>query len=559
MKTIYKISRIAAISALFLSFGIAQAQELIPIVKKEVERNKQELKIDKLQRPFYIRYIIIDNKSLNLSASLGSIVNSGDYTDRYGMPTLLVGNYEQNNLNYIDPNIYYRVNSYPQRLSLENDEANISNTIWSALDKQYKTAAEVYETKHGIKSQQQKLEDDKVADYTSNTPVKMKIDPTSVKYDKAYWEDYIKKGSAVFAKYPDIIRSGINFTLSDLILNYYDTEGSEYSIPSPYYKVHITAGALCSDGQEINEDQYYEYSTFDRMPTMDEFLKNCDEFAKHITQLKNAPLIDEAYSGPVLIEQMALAETFHANFFNSSLIAKQKPITSEDMRYYNQSASQGNNMEMMTNKKIISRDLTVTSLSGSPEYKGVKLDGYIPVDAEAVVPEKELLLVENGVLRNMLNGRIPTKYNKKSNGHSRINFHQRSAIVAPGNVRLSSRNTFADAELKKKLIAAAKEEDLDYAYIVRRMRGNTPLAMYKIYVANGHEELVRGASLPDLTLKSFKRVLGASNKDFIYNVYSFGCFTTYIVPEALLFEELDVARDNNITFKTPYAVPQPMR
>ncbi|MCD7899213.1 MAG: metallopeptidase TldD-related protein [Bacteroides sp.] len=556
MKSFY-IKGVIIVGFILMSSGI-QAQDIIPIIKKEVDRNKAELKIDKLQRPFYIRYLVVDGKNINLSATLGSIYNSSEGPEKYGYSTLLVGDYERNNLNYMDPNIYYRIYTYPQSLSLENDPVSISTVIWNDLDKQYKTAAEVYETKQGIISQQQKPEDEKIPDYTKTDPVNIKLTSTPTKFDKAYWEDYIKKASAVFAKYPDLIKSDVYFTLMDQTIYYYDTENSQYSIPNPYYKLHVSLGTLTEDGQEVGDDLYFEHTTFEQMPQLEDFIKSCEEFADYIIQLKNAPLIDEAYTGPVLLEKMALAEAFQAYFFNSALIAKQKPTTSEDMRYYNQSASGGNDFEMMTNKKIISRDLTIKSLSGTPVYNNIKLDGYTPVDAEGVVPAKELLLVENGVLRNMLNGRIPTKNNPASNGHMRFSVHRRSTAVSPGNIQLTSRNTTSQEELKKRLLAAAKEEDLEYAYIIRRLRGNSPLALYRVYLSDGREELVRGAALPDLSIRSFKRVLGATEKEYLYNTYSYGSFVTYIIPEGLLMEELDVTRNNNITFKTPYIVPQPL-
>lgn len=140
----------------------------------------------------------------------------------------------------------------------------------------------------------------------------------------------------------------------------------------------------------------------------------------------------------------------------------------------------------------------------------------------------------------------------------RFSVHRRSTAVSPGNIQLTSRNTTSQEELKKRLLAAAKEEDLEYAYIIRRLRGNSPLALYRVYLSDGREELVRGAALPDLSIRSFKRVLGATEKEYLYNTYSYGSFVTYIIPEGLLMEELDVTRNNNITFKTPYIVPQPL-
>jgi hypothetical protein len=158
----------------------------------------------------------------------------------------------------------------------------------------------------------------------------------------------------------------------------------------------------------------------------------------------------------------------------------------------------------------------------------------------------------------MLNGRTPTKKFQHSNGHMRMHLNYMNPRIGPGNVLFTSNDTYSPDELKAKLLSTAKEEDLDYAYIVRRYRGNGPLSIYRIYVADGREELLRGAILPDFNIRSYKRMLGASDREFFYNTHSSGNFATYIVPEALLFEELEVSRNNNITFKKPFIVPQPL-
>jgi hypothetical protein len=127
----------------------------------------------------------------------------------------------------------------------------------------------------------------------------------------------------------------------------------------------------------------------------------------------------------------------------------------------------------------------------------------------------------------------------------------------PGNLQLTSNDTYTNEELKQKLIDAAKEEDLEYTYIVRRLRGANIMAIYKVDVKSGNETLVRGASISDLNIKAFKRVLGASNQDFVYNTTAFGPLTSYIIPDAMLFEELEVIRNNNINHRLPYVISRP--
>ena len=558
MNIMYKFRHILA-SALLIATSTLPAQEnmILSSIRKEVDRNKAELKIDKLQSPFYIRYIIYEDHTLDVNASLGALSNSSEYTRRLGNPTLLVGNYQQNNSRYLTPSIYYGWNSYPSQITIENDPQGIATSIWMDLDKKYKSAAEAYEAKQAIiRHQNLNKEELELADFEQIEPVQLQVTPQKMNMDKAYWENFAKKASALLIKYPQINSSSVDITVGERTLYYYDTENTQYMLPVPYYKIKLGLQTMTDDGQELSDDLYFEHPTFEQMPDLDTFITQCEDFISYFIQLKNAPIIDESYNGPVLFEKMALAEAFYYKFFTPGLIAKGKSIASKEMERYDGNAAEGNNQEMMTNKKIISRSLSIKSLTGSQTYNGMKLDGSYPVDAEGAVPGKELILVENGVLRNMLNGSTPTLKNKHTNGHARYNVQRQTTSVTPGNLQLISDETYSPEELKQKLLSAAKEEDLDYAYIIRRLRGYSPLAVYRVYLKDGREELVRGVNLPDFTMRSFKRVLGATRTNYLYNTY-FGGLITYIVPEGLLLEELEVTRDNNLLLKTPYIVPQP--
>jgi predicted Zn-dependent protease len=542
MKTQYTNSlTVALLFLLCANILSAQDNAIISAIKSEVDRNKAELKIDKLKPPFFINYAIIDFKRVDILASSGSLIQSGEGAIKVGFSNLLVGDYDRNNSNF-------RQNSFARSITVENDARGIATAIWDNLDRAYKNAAENYEAKIAVIAQQNLEEEElNLPDMEQTAPVTMIIEPTKMNLDKKYWENFAISSSAIMKKYPDILRSAVDINVVDHVVYSYNTENTMLATPAPYYCLHLSLYTITDDGQELSDHLHIEHGSFEQMPSLQEFIDTCESFVKYFIELKNAPIITEAYTGPVLFEGMAVPEALQTHFLQSTLLASRKPIGGQG----------GNNTEMMKDKKLTSRSLTIKSLSGTETYKGKKLDGYYPVDAEGVVPDKELVLVENGVLRNMLTGRTPTKKFRHSNGHMRVNFNSMSQRVGPGNILLTSADSYSPDELKRKLLNAAKEEDLDYAYIVRRYRGNGPLSIYRIYVSDGREELLRGAILPDFNIKSFKRTLGASNQELIYNTFRFGNFTTYIVPTGLLFEELEVSRNNNITFKKPFIVPKP--
>jgi hypothetical protein len=207
------------------------------------------------------------------------------------------------------------------------------------------------------------------------------------------------------------------------------------------------------------------------------------------------------------------------------------------------------------------------------------------------------VLIEDGVLRALLTDRTPTMKNGNSNGHHcfAISDGSLTGTLGSGILELTSTETMSYEALKAALIAAAKEEDYEYAYIVRKMANpmagvpglsafvpsnmgtfgvSRPMYIYRISVKDGTEELVRSAKIADLSLKSFKRIVGVADTQEVYNTlqrgkqggYSnwrsrfalVGSPASFIVPKAIVFQELEVEKDKDIVLKKEAVVPSPL-
>jgi len=558
MKTVIK--NILLITVLFLgSYRVfAQSENaIIFAIQKEVDRNRTELKMEGMAPPFFISYSIIEMYSYNLVASMGSISSYNESHYRRGIPTLLVGDYLRNNLNVTSRN------TFPTMTSLYDNALGIPITIWRDLDGVYKNAAEQFKTKMAILQQRsQTKEEQDLPDFEQIKPVNIILPSLPVDFDKTYWENYLRKASETAKQFPDILSSNVSLSARNIMTYTYNTENSRYAMPVILYQLVFTANTRATDGNELTHTIWLENATLKQMPDVETFSNRCKTVMENLIKLKNAPVIDDTYCGPVLFEGWAVGRIFEQTFFvNNKLSASPKLIQASSTPNYViinnsiQTAPQGgNDFELMLNKKVISRDISIKSITGQEFYKGQRLNGYYPIDAEGVVPDKELMLIENGVLRNMLNGRKPTLKIPHSNGHARYDFASNSIKVMAGNILITCNQTFSNEELRKKLLAAAQEEDLDYAYIVKQYEHGINL-MYRIYIADGREELVRGATISDLSPRTFKRILGASDKE---QMWSYGeTQMTLIYPDALLFEEMDVTRIPNIEFKKPYIVSKP--
>lgn len=516
----------------------AQKNEVISVIKKEIDRNMEQLRIDKLKPPFFINYNLIDTKRLQINAVLGSVAVVREHNLRNGAPKVLVGDYNRNNTNFRNPYNYYRY------VSREN--SGLTVPVWADVDRMYKNAAENYEAKMAVIAQQKLDEEDlNLPDFDKVESVSLIIDPAKTMSEKAFWENYAVKSSAIVKKYPDILESSVEVVVRNSMQYICNTENTEIAMPDTYYQVRMHLSTITGDGQSIDQSLQIAHTTFEQMPALQQFIDTCEIFIRKFIELSQAPMLQESYCGPVLFEGQAVPEILQSQI--SVLYARRASV---------ERSGSGNNMEMMKDKKVMSRALSLKSLSGTESYKGKKLDGYYPVDNEGVKPDKELTLIENGVLKNMLNGRTPTKKFPRSNGHCRHTFDSHNNQIIPGNILCTSNITFSPVEIRKKLLAAAKEEDLEYAYVVRNSTGTSPREIYRVYVSDGREERVSGVSLPDLNLKSFKRIVGTSDQEYFYTTGAHGALVTYIVPDAILFEELEVTK-NNAQLKAPFIVAKP--
>jgi hypothetical protein len=114
--------------------------------------------------------------------------------------------------------------------------------------------------------------------------------------------------------------------------------------------------------------------------------------------------------------------------------------------------------------------------------------------------------------------------------------------------------------LKKKLLQLCEQRDLPYGYYVETMAGvRAPRLLYKIWVKDGHEELVRGAVFGDLDARALRNDLVAAGSDLnienrVLNV------PHSIVTPSILFDELEVKRQDIQKSKLPeYTAPPAAR
>jgi predicted Zn-dependent protease len=530
------------------------AAEVIPeAIRKELKRNLDSLQLAGLNKPFFISSRIYDAQMLNVLTENGSLTQSHLQDNRYMSNRLLVGDYRTNNGNYQndDRNAYFSYGTVGE----DNNEKSIRAEIWTDLDAKYKTAAETYEQKQSALKNlniPQKERDLPDWDRVPQVNISLAADPDT-KIDRKFYEDYAVKISSVFNEYPALFDSRLHIFVTDGINYFANTENSTYQLPYSYITLSATVHIQTKDGEDINRNLLLAYNSKKDLPSVDEIRKKFRTLAERTIEEATAPKLEDAYTGPVLFEDDAVWRSFH-QYLVSNLKAVRRNLTPAG---FSDNPNNPTNMEDLVGKRIAAKGLNIEDLTGSKEYGGVKLPGYVPVDAQGVVPPAKLTLVENGILKNLLSDRIPTHKAPRSNGHSIIGYQGLSEVVSSGIFRISDTIVKSRAELKAELLRLAKDEGYDYAYIIRDWRNQNDVDIYRVN-ADGSETRVRSALLSDFDRLAFRKILAASDREAIYsNNSNFQTLMSAIVPEAVLFEDLQIIVNRSQTLgKAPVVVKE---
>jgi len=233
------------------------------------------------------------------------------------------------------------------------------------------------------------------------------------------------------------------------------------------------------------------------------------------------------------------------------------------------------------------------------EFHGQPLVGNYEVDEEGIKGQR-VVLVESGALHNLLMSRRPGPDFEHSNGHGRAAFLS-DPRPAMSNLFLVSSATQNPAELRKSFFDKCREEGRQWCLVVRRMDNpvlgihhqedlqetigrmaagaasgdRLPLLVYRVHVADGREELIRGTHLIGLNLRTLRNLAGIGNDATLFSFLqnqaagyagtALGAFGTAsggvpstVVAPSLLFEEVEARGARGEPRRLPLLPPPPL-
>jgi predicted Zn-dependent protease len=563
--------------------GSTDNDNTLRAMRDEMARSKDrlELTIDKTGkpvRPFYIEYRLLDLDVREISAQFGALISSTTTRNRFMNVEARVGDYKLDSSNFISDEGFRGFIGSTGSVGIDRDYDSLRQDLWIATDQAFKEAVEAYSRKQAYLNSL--ASQSKYDDFSRVKPVQL-IEPLpKVDWSTRNWEQEARDSSAALRAFDLLQESRVTYYLVYATEYLLTSEGTEIRTNRNFAAIEAGMNTLAPDGVQLNHS-YAAYAAKPAdLPNPETVRKGLNVAAQELMTLRvSQPAQD--YTGPVLFEARAAAPML-AEVLGPNLNGALPPIAFRPvMEQFLSNIGGKSDWVGRLSARVLPTSVTVVDDPSAKDYKGTPLLGGYNVDEEGVRAEK-VTAIENGILKELLMSRRPGPDSNVSNGHGRAAFLGDTKPTM-SNVFFTSTETVSPEELKKKFLDACKAEKLNYCLVVRGM-DNPALSLlhqddfsellasfgggagtgdrlvslvYKIYPADGHEEIVRGARIIGLNARALRNLAGIGNDNYVYNYMqnqtagfagtALGAFgsaqnglPSSIVAPSLFFDELEV-------------------
>ena len=516
----------------------AKDDPLLQAMSTELERSKSALKLDQLAAPYYIEYRVFDVDNYSAEAAFGALRSDVRARFRFLRVVVRIGDYKQDSY-------YGQGEGAMDMVPLDDDLLALRHQIWDATDKAYKAAAQSL-TEKQARLKQLTAPDEPVDDFAHAAPVQSVGPLATMEFDPQPWRVAIENASSVYKDDPllQTADSSIRFTT----VNHYLINSEGTTIRSGYnlFEAFIAESTQAADGMKLERSYGSAVSNMKDLISFADLHSTAVSMASTLKLLREAPVVDEEYRGPVLFSADASATMF-SGILGDRLLGV-KPELGKTARTVGDFAASYKTRVLPDFLSVVD-DPTLASLSGQP------LLGNYAFDDEGV-PAARVSVIENGKLMNYLLGRQPIRDFPVSNGHGRARVPANPPGPSLGNLIITASPASTPAELKQKLISLCRDRDLPFGYLAETLGPrDSPRLLYKVWVKDGHEELVRGAAFGDLDTRALRSDLVAAGNDTYVENHALNVPHSIVAP-SVLFDELEVKRSTADKDKLPeYLAP----
>ena len=530
-----------ALGSVVLAEAPPAADPILTAMQQELAREKSDLVIPGMLRPYFIQYRLEDIHTYDAIASYGALTRESENHQRVVRVEVRIGS-------EVSDSSSARGDGSLELAPGDGDPAALKYALWSATDDAYKNALRAYAAKQATLKNFQSAPT--ANDFTPAKAVTLIEPMATLTLDRDDWKHRLIEASGLFDTSPETrsFAEAVEYSsanLSALAVNRYtvNTDGTVLRHGYSGYSETVSVGGQAADGMELGRSNGSVAATATGLESAAALNKRTIDDLISFNDLRHALTVDpEDYHGPVLFSGDASADVFNRLFV---------PNVEADRPDIGTSARTQGVYQSSYKTPILPSFLSVADDPTMRSFEGHALLGAYKVDDEGV-PVEPVDIVVHGKLMNYLIGRQPVKDFPESNGHGRAMLGQ-SAHSRAGVVIIKSSDPLSADALRAKLLALAKEQGRD-VYEVETMNGElVPRLLYRVS-PDGKRTLVRGAIFDELDQRAIRSgILAAGGKPYIAQQVGLLPETT-IAPE-LLFGDITVRRANEEQQKLPYYPP----
>jgi TldD protein len=506
-----------------------ESDQTLHAMHDEMERARTRLQLPGVDKPFYFEYRLMDVDVRAVTASFGSLINSSTTRNRFMSVDVRVGDYHLDSSNFISEEGFQGFLGSTGQVGIDRDYNSLRQDLWLATDQAYKQAVTQMSLKQAFLRSLTKPPE--IDDFWQAPPIQQ-IDPRmDPDWTSRNWEEEARKASEVLKSFPQLNGSRVNYYMVYVTYYLMNSEGTTLRTSRSLAAIEAAVDTQADDGMPLHNFYSLYAARPADLPDPEAVSKSLAQTGTDLIALRASPLVPD-YTGPVLFEAPA-AGSLLAQVLSPSLSGARPPLSMGSSfdavmeRFGGRSEWSGR-----IGTRVLPANVTLVDDPTLNEFQGKPLLGNYAIDDEGVKAER-VTLVDNGVLRDFLMSRRPGPDFQKSNGHARSSTLS-DALPLSSNLIFQASDSLDAAVLKKKFLTACHDDGHEWCLEVKRMDNpalssirqedfndfigaiagglssgeRMPLMVYRVYVADGREEVVRGGHIEGLTLRSLRNILG---------------------------------------------------
>jgi predicted Zn-dependent protease len=547
-------------------------------------------------KPYYIEYRLLDLDERTITAEFGALISSTTTRNRLMSVDVRVGNYQVDSSNFIGSEGFSGFLGSTGEVGIDRDYDSLREDLWLATDQAYKEALENLSKKQAFLNRLANAPT--IADFSQEATTN-DVEPLEVPdWTTRNWEAEAKSVSAALRAFPQIYGSRVTYRLIFTTSYLMTSEGTVMRTNRSLAAIEASMTSEADDGTGVHNFYATYADTAGGLPAPEAVHDALVKAGQELVTLRDAPAMPD-YEGPLLVDDTASGSLL-AQMLGPSLSGARGPVSM--VPQFDEMMERLGGTSEWTGRpgtRVLPTSVTLVDDPTAKQWNGQELIGAYDVDEEGVKAEK-VTVVDDGILRQLLMSRRPGPDFDRSNGHGRATFLGDPRPMLSNLFFMSSDATAPEA-MKQKFLDACKADGQTWCLEVRRMDNpvlavgdqddmsdfialaasgaatgdRIPLLVYRVYVSDGHEELMRGAQLRGLTLKTLRNLEGVGSDAAVFSfaqnqiegfggtaLAAFGSadggVPSAVISPSLLFDDVEVHGPRGEPERMPLVPPPPL-